>query len=296
MESQQPLGNLLDDCAHGLEIGLRIVDHPLPQGLAVDELRDDIEVVALARQRPRPKHVRAVDAAGDPLLHHERFQVGLIGTQVDRGNLQRDRLAAFDIDGKIEMAAAAGMELPHDPVAVEDQARFEQGWQRQVGCQPQLLGRLAIGKLVDLDDLDREIVRTAVPQRLRNDRLRRTVQVIDIVVDGAHDDAAIDVLANAVGGLHEDVALFQRQHAIVDLDPRAHAQRATEIDLLRRQRHAMVVGQLLQRAAGQAIQAGIADVEDVCGGRLQDQDVQRADVALVLVVGKLALPGLCMQP
>ena len=47
----------------------------------------------------------------------------------------------------------------------------------------------------------------------------------------------------------------------------------------------MVVGQLFERVAGDAVDAAIADVKDVRGGRLDDHGAQRADVAPVLVIG-----------
>ena len=50
----------------------------------------------------------------------------------------------------------------------------------------------------------------------------------------------------------------------------------------------MVVGQLLQRVAGEAIDAGIADVKEMRGGRLDDHGGERADVTAVLVIGILA--------
>ena len=48
VKGAQAPGDLLDDPAHGFQIRLRIVDHPLRQGLSVDEFRRDVEVVALS--------------------------------------------------------------------------------------------------------------------------------------------------------------------------------------------------------------------------------------------------------
>ena len=57
----------------------------------------------------------------------------------------------------------------------------------------------------------------------------------------------------------------------------------------------MVVGELLQRVAGEAIDAAIADVEEMRGGRLDDHGAECADIAAVLVIGILAA-RLRMQP
>ena len=57
----------------------------------------------------------------------------------------------------------------------------------------------------------------------------------------------------------------------------------------------MVVGELLQRVAGQTVDAGVADVKEMRRGRLDDHGAQRADVAAVLVIGILAA-RLRMQP
>ena len=87
-------------------------------------------------------------------------------------------------------------------------------------------------------------------------------------------DAGVEMLVDAVGRLQEEVALLELDRPVVDLDLRAHAERAAEIDLLRRQHDAMVVGELLQRVAGDAIDPRIADMEDVRRPPLQHHDVQ----------------------
>ena len=53
VEGAQALGDLLDDAAHRFQVGLRIVDHPLRQRLAVDVFGHDIEEVALALRAGR---------------------------------------------------------------------------------------------------------------------------------------------------------------------------------------------------------------------------------------------------
>ncbi len=103
------------------------------------------------------------------------------------------------------------------------------------------------------------------------------------------------MLADAVRRLQEEVALLELDRPVVDLDLRAHAERAAEIDLLRRQHDAMVVGELLHRVAGDAIDPRIADMEDVRRPPLQHHDVQGADIAAVGVFDVRAA-RLRMQP
>ena len=103
------------------------------------------------------------------------------------------------------------------------------------------------------------------------------------------------MLVDAVGREHEDVARLEPQHLVVDLDLRIYAERAAEIALLRGDDDAVVVGQLLQRVAGETIDPGIADVKQMRRGRLDDHGAQRADVTAVLVIGILAA-RLRMQP
>ena len=103
------------------------------------------------------------------------------------------------------------------------------------------------------------------------------------------------MLVDAVGREHEDIARLEPQHLVIDLDLRIYAERPAEIALLRGDDDAMVVGQLLQRVAGKTIDAAIADVKEMRGGRLDDHGGKRADVTAVLVIGILAA-GLRMQP
>ena len=74
-----------------------------------------------------------------------------------------------------------------------------------------------------------------------------------------------DMLIDAVGRQHEDVAALDLEHPVVDFDLRIHAQRAAEIALLRRDDDPVIVGQLLERVAGDAVDARVADMEDVRG-------------------------------
>ena len=63
--------------------------------------------------------MRAVDAAGDPIFQHEALEVGRITPKVDGGGLYDDLGDCFSIDSKVKMTAAAGMNLPNNPVAIK---------------------------------------------------------------------------------------------------------------------------------------------------------------------------------
>ena len=71
------------------------------------------------------------------------------------------------------------------------------------------------------------------------------------------------MLVDAVGHQDEGVALLYRERQIVDLDLRIDPERAAEIALLRRNDDAMIVGELLERIAGQTIDPAVTDVKDV---------------------------------
>ncbi len=46
VKSAQPLGDLFRDAADRLQVGPRVIDHPLGERLSIDELGDDIEEIA----------------------------------------------------------------------------------------------------------------------------------------------------------------------------------------------------------------------------------------------------------
>jgi hypothetical protein len=101
---------------------------------------------------------------------------------------------------------------------------------------------------------------------------------------------------DAVGGQDEQVAFFDLQGQIVDFELRADAQRAAEIALIRGNDQPMVVGQLLQVAVAEAINAAVADMEDMRGVGLDDQRAERAHITAVHVVAVLAVPALRIEP
>ena len=104
------------------------------------------------------------------------------------------------------------------------------------------------------------------------------------------------MLVDAVGRQHQHVAFGDLQRAIIDLDLRIDAERAAQIALGRRHRDAVILGQLLERSAGQPIHARIADVEDVRGGALDHHRAECAHIPLVAVVGVAPAPRLRVEP
>ncbi len=104
------------------------------------------------------------------------------------------------------------------------------------------------------------------------------------------------MLVDAVGHQQEGVAALQPQILVVDLELRVHTERAAEIALLRGQHDAMVVGQLLEAVARDAVDPAVADMEQMRGGRPDHHGAQRADIPLVFVIGVLAAPRLRVQP
>ncbi len=212
------------------------------------------------------------------------------------GNLDDDDIVVLGIDGKVDVAATAAVQLADDPVALENRPRFQERWRRQVGRLIENLAGLAVRQFVDPDDLDGEVVRAAPIVGFLDDRPCGAVQVLRMIVDRGGNRPGADMVADAISHLDEDVAFFEMDHPVVDLDLGIHAQRPAEVSLFRRYDDPMIVGELLEGVAGQAIEAGIADMEDVSGCRLHDHHAQRADIALVPVVGVLASAGLRMEP
>ncbi|MGY4626164.1 hypothetical protein ACVWY3_003920 [Bradyrhizobium sp. USDA 4486] len=117
-----------------------------------------------------------------------------------------------------------------------------------------------------------------------------------MLVDRARDEARIDEFIGAIGREQEGVAGLDLERVVVDFELRIDAERAAEIGLLGGDDDAVIVGQLLQRLAGHAVDAAVADMEDVRGGRLNDHGAQGADIALVAVIGILTLARLRVQP
>jgi hypothetical protein len=149
---------------------------------------------------------------------------------------------------------------------------------------------------VDADDLDGEVVAAALAQGLVGDGAGGAVEVVSAARYRLGDKGGLHKLVHAVGGQHKDVPHLQRHGEVVQLQLWLHAQGAAEVTLVLRHDHAVVGGELFQRAALQPADARVAHVEDVRRGGLEHQRAEGAHVTAVPVIAPLALPGLCVQP
>ena len=291
VERLQALGDLLDNSAHGFQVRFRIVDHPLGQGLPIDEFRHDVQIISPSRLDAGLQDVGAVDAPGDPFFHHESLQVGRVVAQVDRRNLDGDQRAVRAIDGQVDVASAAAVDFPDDLIPVQHHSRFQQRRARQFRRLPDDFAALAVRQFVDSDDLDGQIVRAALPLRLFDNGSCGAVQIVRAAIDCFGDKAAADMLVDAVGRQQKEIAFFDRDRPVVDLDLRIDAQGAAQIALLRRNDDPVIFGQLFEGVAGDAVDAGVADMKNVRRRRLDDHRAERAHVAPVLVVEDIGFAG-----
>ena len=167
----QALRDLLDDAAHRLEIGPRMIDHPLRERVAFDVLHGEVDRAARFTRRARLGDEGAVDALSDPLLHQEALEVRRVAALVDRRRLDDERRVGLLVEREVDVAARARVQLAHDLVSLEAHARFEKRRERQFG---ELAGRVSSWQGVDPHDLHREVVGAAALVGLGDDaRARR---------------------------------------------------------------------------------------------------------------------------
>ena len=84
------------------------------------------------------------------------------------GVLTTTRSPVSLVDGEVDVAARAALDLAHDLVALEFGARFEQRRARQFGELAEYLVGFRVGQFVDADELDGQVVarcRAAGPPR-----------------------------------------------------------------------------------------------------------------------------------
>src|SRR5207237_904378 len=123
VKGAQALGDLLYDPTHAFQIWFWVIDHPLRQGLAVDEFHRHIQVAAFSGLQARLQHMRAIDAPSRPFFHQESLEVSRIVAQVDRWNFYDDQGVIFGVDGQIDMASAAAVYLSNNSISVENHSR-----------------------------------------------------------------------------------------------------------------------------------------------------------------------------
>ncbi len=232
-----------------------------------------------------------VDAPGDPFLHEETFQTGRVSALVDGGRLDDDLFAGFAIHGQISVAAAAGMDLPDDSVAVELHAGIQRRRKRQCGQLLVDLVGIPAGQRLDAENLDCQIVFAALRVGLVDDGFRGGIQVVRVFVDCIDDSRGRRVFINAVGRQYKDIALLDRQGLIIDFKLWIDPKRAAQVALFARHPETMVFGQLLQGIAAQPVDAGIAHMKQMRRGRLDDHAAEGADVAFVPVASGIGFAG-----
>ena len=101
--------------------------------------------------------------------------------------------------------------------------RFQQRRAWQLRRMPDDFAAFAVRQIVDPDDLDGQIVRAALSVRLVDDGSGGAVQVTCTAIDRFGDKAATDVLVDTVGRQQKDVAFFDRERPVIDLDLRVNA-------------------------------------------------------------------------
>ncbi len=290
VEGSEAARELRDDVAHFGKLGLGVIVHPAAQGLAVDVFDDAVQ------KPPRPlgidhaRHMVAVHPAAHPLLVAEQFEIGRIVGVIHRRCLQHHLLATVLVDGEIDLGALAGMDFAQDAVAIELHSGAKIRRERQFG---ELAEHLVVGDLgqpVEAHDQAGHIVRAAAGQGLGGDLAGGAIEVVGVLADAGLNQPVGDIFVHAVGGQHEGIAGFEQEIAVVDVEAQVDAQRAGEVVLVVRDPHPVIARQQLQGIAAQPVDAAIADVEQMHGGRFHHQRRERRRQTLVRGVTLLALP------
>ena len=281
-----------------LEVGPRIVGHPLRERLALDVFHRDVQEAALARSRIGLQHVRAVHAPRDPFLQHEALEVAP-GRPAGRRRASSARRARRSRDlrpGRDGCAprhgsrARCGSRRSRRAPRAAAAARAAPAAGAARRPPPAGLRRDTICT-VRLSALPRRYA-SATIARAASSRLPRASRI------APGDERRVDVLVDAVGGKHEHVAALDFQRVVVDLELRIEAD-APGSGSSRPATPGRGGPASAARATAQALQPidpRVADVEQVRGGPLQHQRAQRADVAAILLVAVRAVVGLRVQP
>ena len=296
VKGAQPAGDLLQQVAHLLQRGLRMIGHPVGQRLALDVLRHAVQVLARPACRRRAHHMHAVHAAGDPFLEQQAFEIRTVVAQVQGRGLEHQPFAAVLVLGQVHMAAAAGMQFAQDAVAVEARRRLQQRRQGEFFELALDFPGLAVRQGIDAHQLGGEVVGAAPRVGFQHQAAGGGVQIVPVGIDQREQRRLAQPFVHAIGEQQEQVADLQGQGAVVDFQMRVDAQRPAQAALLRRQPDPVLLGERFQLAVAQPIDARIADMEQVRGGGLEHQRAEGADMAAVTVVAVRATPRLGMQP
>ncbi|MEI2625073.1 MAG: hypothetical protein V9G23_15030 [Giesbergeria sp.] len=260
-------------------------DHPLRQCLAGDVFQRHEKMFAPALAGHRAQHVWAVNAPGNPFFQQEALQRGFIGLHVNSGGFEHHVLAALLVDGKVDVAAVAGVQLAHDLKAIEDGAWLQQRRQAQV-CSPALQCLAGVlGQRVNAQDLHGEVVFAAAAQGLvRRWRGRLRSRSSACSRSASCDEGAAHMLMHAIGDEHESVARIHR-HQSGSRGRAAGARRARGSGGCCRPPARTRWSSVSCSSAWpcSAVDAGVADMKQVRGGALEHQGAEGADIAPILV-------------
>src|SRR5207237_7299547 len=162
----------------------------------------------------RLQDLGVVDSPRDPLLHHEPLQIAGIATQVDRSDFDDDYVVTLDIDGQINVAAVAAVNLAKNFIAIEAHPRFQKRRKRQFRRLPENLTGFTARQFIYPHDLDGEVVRAALVVGFLHYRYRRAIQILRLVVDRVGDEAGTDMRVDAVGRQHKNIPLLELEHLV----------------------------------------------------------------------------------
>jgi len=166
-------------------------------------------------------HVGIVEAPGDPFLEHEGVEVSRIAPEVDRGRLEHDLLAAFPVDGQVQVAARADLQFADHGEALEFASRHDLRRQQAFVAAQAGMRRFVVGQGVDAQQLERRVVVAAAGACLPNQPGRGGIEVVAVRGKRLADAGGVEPGVGAVGGEDVDFADFGGPAAIVDLDMRA---------------------------------------------------------------------------
>ena len=234
----------------------------------------------------------AVDTPCDPLLEQEALEIVGVFAQVERRGLQRHQVAARLVPCEMNVAAAAAVDRAQDLEAVEHHPRLQHRRQRQLGGVTMDLDRLGIRQRVDAHQLQGQVVVAAGLEGGVDDGRGQSVQIRFVAAQQLGELLWFEGFVDPVGGQHEQVIHLDRQHVVVEIQVTIDAEGSRQVGLFAGHHDAMVVGKQFELLTTQAVDAPVADVEEVGRCGLQHQRTEGADVAAVALVLVGAAAGL----
>ncbi len=125
----------------------------------------------------------AVNPPCDPFFHQKAFEMKRAADNIGCRCLEHQRLSSLGINGEINVAATAAMQIAQDAVTINHAARFQDRRQRQLTQVLRQLLRIRLWQLPDTDNLHRQIIGATRRQGLRNNGSCRLIQVGRVLFD-----------------------------------------------------------------------------------------------------------------